>query len=92
MEVSDCLQLMIALLSGKFELVRARSGFNTGVKQRHFWPFVNPTQNLQLSNPQTSLITSQAVRFQYVAFNKESILICSVDKICCFCIVKDCFL
>jgi hypothetical protein len=69
MGISDCLQLMIALLSGKFELVRARSGLNNVVKQKHFCPVVNPTQNLQLSNPQTSPSTSQAVRFQYVAFN-----------------------
>jgi hypothetical protein len=33
MEFSDCLQLTIALLSGRFELVRVRSGLNNAVKQ-----------------------------------------------------------
>jgi hypothetical protein len=42
---------MIDLLSGKFESVRARSELNTGVKEKHFGPVVNPTQNLQFSNP-----------------------------------------
>jgi hypothetical protein len=63
MEFSDCLQLLIVLLSGKFELVRARSGLNTVLKQKYFCPVINPTQNLQLSKPQTRPSSSQAVQF-----------------------------
>lgn len=58
MEVTDCLQMMIALLSGKFELVRAWSELNTVLKQKHFYP----SFQLRISNRQTHKLVPVPLR------------------------------